>query len=60
MKFLTNYNKTPLYLAVEKENLEIVKLLINNNKINLNIPYILLYFFIEFDIHLFNYIFKIN
>ena len=34
------YNKTALYLAVEKENNEITKLLLNNDKIDVNIPYI--------------------
>ena len=41
MKFLTNYNKTAFYLAVEKENIEIVKLLLNNKQIDPNITYIL-------------------
>ena len=34
--------KTPaLYQAVDKENVEIVKLLISNVKIDINLPYIL-------------------
>lgn len=31
------FNKTPLYMAIEKENLEIVNLLLENKKINVNI-----------------------
>lgn len=35
-------NKTPLYLAVENENIEIIKLLLSNEEIDVNIPYILI------------------
>ena len=31
------FNKTALYLAVEKENIEIVKLLLTNDKLDPNI-----------------------
>ena len=31
------YDKTPLYFATQKENIEIVKLLLNNSKIDVNI-----------------------
>ena len=50
MKFLKHNNlielcficyKTSLYLAVEKENYEIVKSLLANHQIDPNIPYIL-------------------
>ena len=34
------FNKPALYQAIEKGNVEIVKLLISNDKINVNIPYI--------------------
>ena len=50
-----NY-KTALYLAVEKENIEIIKLLLNNDKIDVNIPYILILNFIKFKIISFNHI----
>ena len=43
---MTRFNKTALYLAVEKENIEIVKLLISNNKTDPNIIYILSYYYI--------------
>ena len=33
--------KTALYLAVEKENIEIVKLLLTNDKLDINIGFIL-------------------
>ena len=49
MKFIINYfnqinlhiYKTAFYLAVEKENIEIIKLLLTNYKIDINILYIL-------------------
>lgn len=44
-KFLIKYHykiyKTPLFLAVENKNLEIINLLLTNNKIDIDIPYIL-------------------
>ena len=36
--------KTALYLAIEKENIEIVKLLLIHDKINVNIGYIIIHF----------------
>ena len=33
--------KTAFYLAVERENIEIIKLLINHDKLDINLPYIL-------------------
>ena len=49
MKFILLFQKTALYIAVEKENIEIIKLLLSNNRINININNILsLIFFIEF------------
>ena len=36
-KVLIYFNKTALCLAVEKENIEIVKLLLSNDKIDVNI-----------------------
>ena len=50
---IQNHNffyKTALYSAVEKENIEIIKLLLNNDKIDVNIPYILILNFIKFKI----------
>ena len=32
--------KTALYKAIEKENVEIIKLILQNHKLNINIPYI--------------------
>ena len=41
MKFNISYfYKTALYLAVEKENIEIVKLLSTNDKLDINLGYI--------------------
>ena len=42
MRFLYIIYKTALYLAVEKENLEIIKLLLNNDKIDISIINILI------------------
>ena len=50
------FNKTALYLAVEKENVEIVKLLISNNKIDPNIICILSYYYYKIHNKSFNYI----
>ena len=44
------FYKTALYLAVEKENIEIIKLLLSNDIIDVNIPYILIIFYIKFKI----------
>ena len=57
--FQWNFNiiiicKTALYLAVEKENIEIVKLLLMNDKLDMNIINILNIFFIKFEIISFN------
>ena len=50
MKLFLYINKTALYLAVENEYIEIVKNLLLNPKIDINIPFILIYaFFISFD-----------
>lgn len=40
MKFLIVFNKTPLYKAVENENVEMVKLLLSNPQIDVNIYFI--------------------
>ena len=41
MKFNLIFHRTALCLAVEINNIEIIKLLLLNKKIDLNIPYIL-------------------
>lgn len=33
-------NKTPIYQAIEMGDIEILKLLLTNDKLNVNIPYI--------------------
>ena len=49
--FQSNYNKiyffykTALYLAVENESIDIIKLLLSNDKIDVNILNILIFFF---------------
>ena len=40
------YYKTALYLAIEKENIEIVKLLLTNDKLDINVINILNIFFL--------------
>ena len=55
MKFLFNIiYKAALYLAVEKENIEIVKLLLTNDKLDINLLNIIYIFFIKFKIISFN------
>ena len=51
--FLKNY-KTALYSAVEKENIEIIKLLLSNDQIDVNYLCILILNFIKFKIISFN------
>lgn len=46
MKLSKYIHKTPLFEAVNKCNSEIVKLLLANNKTDINTPYILIYWFI--------------
>lgn len=51
MKFTTNYfNKTSLYYAVERRNIEIVTLLLNHPSIDINQKYILSFLFGSFNI----------
>ena len=45
------FNKTALYLAVEKENVEIVNLLISNNETDPNIICIFSYYYIKFTLN---------
>ena len=56
--------KTPLYLAVDKGNIEIIKLLLNNDKLDINFLNILNIFYIKFkwylSIKFHNHIFKYN
>ena len=40
MKFQYNIYKAVLYLAIEKENIEIIKLLLTNEKLNINLVYV--------------------
>ena len=42
MKFLSRPHKTALHMAVEKENLEIIKLLISHRYIDVEYRYILI------------------
>ena len=57
MKFnIIIFYKTAFNLAVEKENIEIVKLFMTNDKLDINIINILNIFFIKFKIISFNYI----
>ena len=37
IKFKITFYKTPLHLAVERQNIEIVRLLLKNKNININI-----------------------
>lgn len=43
------FNRTPLHIAIEKDNAEIIKLLVENEQFDPNIKYISLFFcFISF------------
>ena len=42
MKLAKKIQKTALHIAVDKENIEIIKLLIAQPNIDINIPYILI------------------
>ena len=48
--------KTALYLAVENENIEIIKLLLTNNRLDINVLNILYLFFLKFHNIFFNII----
>ena len=50
MKFPSNPHKTALHMAIEKENLEIVKLLVLHPNVSINIPYIIINIYIKFQI----------
>ena len=52
-EIMTRFNKTALYFAVEKENIEIVQLLISNNKTDPDVIYILSYYYYKIHNKLF-------
>ena len=63
MKFILFYYKTALYIAIENENVEIVKLILLNDNVRINRPYVRTYhlliklafiFLITFQINNFN------
>ena len=56
MKLPNNIHKAALHIAIEKENIEIVKLLISQTTIDINLPYISLNIHIKFEFKLFNFI----
>ena len=59
-KFLCHHKKPLLYCAIEKGNFEIVKLLVNNDKLNINDKYIFKKTkFIKFEIYI-SITFEIN
>ena len=56
--FQRNFNiirlyKTALYLAVQKQNIEIIKLLLANNNLNINAHNILIIFFYKIQNNIF-------
>lgn len=51
MKFVHQFHRTALHIAVEKENIEIVKSLLSNNTIDVNIKSIsICYLLITFQL----------
>ena len=55
-EIISRINKTALYHAVEKENIEIIQLLLSNDKIDVNVLNISSIIFIKFKIKTLNYI----
>ena len=55
-QIISRINETELYHAVEKENIEIIQLLLSNDKIDVNILNILPTIFILFKIKTLNFI----
>lgn len=49
MKLIYIFNTAPLHIAVQKENPEIVKLLLGNNELNINILYVFDKYLIEYE-----------
>ena len=49
------FYKTPLYLAVENENIEIIKLLLSNDKLDTNLGYILNIFIYKMQNYIIQY-----
>lgn len=38
-----SFHQTAFYTAVEQKNINIIKLLLTNNRVDINLPYVLLY-----------------
>lgn len=43
-EIISYFNETILFIAIEKENTEIIKLLLSNDKIDVNIPFVIFIF----------------
>ena len=52
-EILVYFYKTALYLAIEKKNIEIIKILLLNDNINVNIPYIPTFILYKIQNHIF-------
>lgn len=52
MKLIKRIYKTALYLAIEKGNIEIIKLLLNCENIDVNIPYVFFYYYFTYRIYI--------
>ena len=48
MKFFCNIYKPPFYLAIEKGDIDMVKLFLANEKLDVNRPYIYILIIIQF------------
>lgn len=52
--------KTALYMAVQNNNVEIVKSLLMSEDIDVNIPYILTFFYFNIILYLYNFNYILN
>ena len=59
MRLKNKIYKTPLFGAIEKNNIEIVKLLLTNDKLDINLGYILIQIFNKIQNFMFSMKFKI-
>ena len=59
MKFIICFNRTALHMAVERKNVEIIKLLLSNPNIDISVENEIYYFY-SFKVFLMNFMIFIN
>ena len=60
MKFKLFYYKSALYIAIENENVEIVKLILLNDNVRINRPYVRIHHFLIRLAFIFLITFQVN